>query len=137
MWRPDDDLRFVFDSTFEQIAYGTFPWGMLAPIAMVALLALDRSRKRAQLGALTLAWAGAAWIASEVFQRKVGFTLYAGFPALAIAIGVWLDGVLAGPQATRERDAMPTRARLLRRRCSSLLARARSRQGHAVVHRAR
>ncbi|MGE0547303.1 MAG: ArnT family glycosyltransferase [Kofleriaceae bacterium] len=91
--RPVDDLRITFDSTFEQIAYGTFPWGMLAPIAIAGLLRSDDLDQR-RAGAIALAWAAAAWIATEVFQRKVGFTVYAGFPALAIAVGVWLDGVL-------------------------------------------
>jgi hypothetical protein len=109
IWRPDDDLRYSFDSTFEQIAYGTFPWGILGIVAIAALLAARRgadanappagpeqpARDQQLVGALTLAWAGGAWLASEVFQRKVGFTIWAGFPALAIAIGVWLDGVLA------------------------------------------
>ena len=40
-WRPDDDLRYIFDSTFEQIAFGTFPWGVLGPIAFAALIASD------------------------------------------------------------------------------------------------
>src|SRR5262249_57210260 len=63
IWRPEDDLRVIYDSTFEQIAYGTFPWGLLAPIAMAALLAsADPRRKR--LRAPTLPWAGAAWGAS-------------------------------------------------------------------------
>ncbi|MEO8841483.1 MAG: hypothetical protein ABI591_07575, partial [Kofleriaceae bacterium] len=91
-WRPDDDLRYVFDSTFEQIAYGTFPWGVLGPIAFAALIASDDPRKR-RIGAITLAWASAAWIGTELFQRKVGFALYAGFPAFAIAIGAWIDGM--------------------------------------------
>ncbi|MBV8762495.1 MAG: hypothetical protein JO257_34745 [Deltaproteobacteria bacterium] len=94
MWRPDDDLRYIWDSTFEQIAYGTFPWGVLAPIAMMALINGEDPERR-RIGALSLAWAAGAWIASEVFQRKVGFTIWAGFPALALAIGVWLDSVLA------------------------------------------
>ena len=111
IWRPEDDLRMIYDSTFEQIAYGSYPWGLVAPIAMVALLgAGDVRRKR--LGAVTLAWAGAAWVAGEVFQRKVGFTVYAAFPALAIAVGAWLDGVLAG-RARREPDAMPAGAKLI------------------------
>jgi hypothetical protein len=93
VWRPDDDLRFIYDSTWEQIAYGTFPWGILAPVAMMALIGAA-DRKRRQLGALALAWAGGAWVVGEIFQRKVGFTLYAGFPAMALAIGVWLDDVL-------------------------------------------
>ncbi|HEY4060039.1 MAG TPA: hypothetical protein VGM39_25665, partial [Kofleriaceae bacterium] len=84
----------IFDSTWEQIAYGTFPWGILAPVAAGALLlGGDQDRKRA--GALALAWAGTAYIATEVFQRKVGYAIYAGFPALALAIGVWIDDVLA------------------------------------------
>jgi hypothetical protein len=94
LWRPDDDLRIIWDSTFEQIAYGTFPWGVLAPIAMIALIGSTDANRR-KLGALTLAWAVAAWLASEVFQRKVGFTIWAGFPALAIAVGVWIDSMVA------------------------------------------
>jgi hypothetical protein len=87
---PTDDLKSIYDSTFEQIGYGTYPWGVLAPIAIGALLAgADRERRR--VGGLALAWAGAAWIAGEIFQRRVGFTLYAGFPALALALGCWLD----------------------------------------------
>ena len=111
MWRPDDDLRYIYDSTFEQIAYGTFPWGLLAPIAMAGLLGAPDARRR-RLGAIALAWAGAAWVAGEVFQRKVGFTVYAGFPALAIAVGAWLDHVLAG-RARGEPGAMPGGGRLI------------------------
>ena len=92
LWRPDDDLRNIFDSSFEQIAYGTFPWGVLAPIAIAGLLRAEDKPRRAA-GALALAWAGGAWIAGEAFQRKVGFTLFAGFPALAIAVGVWIDSL--------------------------------------------
>lgn len=92
-WRPEDDTRFIYDSTFEQIAYGTFPWGVLAPLAMAALLR-DAEPGRRLAGGLALAWAGAAWIATEAFQRKVGVSIWAGFPALAIAVGVWLDALL-------------------------------------------
>lgn len=94
LWRPDDDLRMIYDSAFEQIAYGTFPWGVLAPIAMAMLLRSDDKDERTA-GAIALAWAGGAWIAGEAFQRKVGFTLYAAFPALAIAVGVWFDALLS------------------------------------------
>jgi len=111
VWRPEDDLRMIYDSSFEQIAYGTFPWGVLAPIAMAALLAAADSRRRL-LGAVTLAWAAAAWVAGEVFQRKVGFTVYAGFPAFAIAVGAWLDGVL-DRRAHGEPGAMPSGAKLV------------------------
>ncbi|HEY5924985.1 MAG TPA: glycosyltransferase family 39 protein [Kofleriaceae bacterium] len=110
LWRPDDDLRYSFDSTFEQIAYGTFPWGILGLVAMAGLIASSDARQRL-IGALTLAWAGGAWIAAEVFQRKVGFTIYSGFPAIAIAIGVWLDAALAG--RVRDRSALPKGALLV------------------------
>ncbi len=111
IWRPEDDLRFAMDSSMEQIAYGTFPWGIVGPIAMLLLLR-DDDPKRRLVGALTLAWAGGAWIATEAFQRKVGVTIYAGFPALAIAIGVWIDGVLER-RARGEASAMPAGALLL------------------------
>jgi len=111
MWRPDDDLRYSFDSTFEQIGYGTFPWGIVGPIAIFALLASDDRRRRV-LGGVTLAWAAGAWLAAEVFQRKSGFTLYGGFPALAIAIGVWLDGVF-GDASKRKAGALPPGAMLV------------------------
>jgi hypothetical protein len=111
IWRPEDDLRVIYDSSFEQIAYGTFPWGVLAPIAMFGLLrSADRGHR--MIGAVTLAWAAAAWLASEAFQRKVGFTIWAGFPALAIAIGVWLDSLLVR-RASGDRDAMPSGAILI------------------------
>jgi hypothetical protein len=111
IWRPEDDLRFIYDSSFEQIAYGTFPWGVLAPLARAALLR-DPEADRRLAGALALAWAGAAWIATEAFQRKVGFSIWAGFPALAVAVAVWLDGVLAR-RARGDAEAMPAGALLV------------------------
>jgi hypothetical protein len=111
VWRPDDDLRFVFDSTFEQIAFGTFPWGILAPIAFAGLLA-SSDPKRRRVGAITLAWASAAWIATELFQRKVGFAIYAGFPAFAVALGAWIDGAIDGV-TTRGPELVNRGARLL------------------------
>ena len=111
-WRADDDTRYIFDSTWEQIAYGTYPWGVLAPIALAALVSA-RDPKRRQLGAIALAWAGCAWVATEVFQRKVGFTLFAGFPALAIAVGAWLDGLFAPRDAGDDGRGMPRGAMLI------------------------
>lgn len=98
VWQPSDDLRVLYDSSVEQIAFGTFPWGLLAPLAMGILLASERRPLRLA-GALTLAWAAAAWVATEAFQRKVGHTIYAGFPALAVAIALWLDAALGGSRA--------------------------------------
>lgn len=103
IWRAEDDIRFIFDSTFEQIAYGTFPWGILGPIAMFMLLR-SKAPDRRLVGAITLAWAAAAWIATEAFQRRVGAAMFAGFPALAIAIGVWVDDVLTRRTQRRPHD---------------------------------
>jgi hypothetical protein len=113
VWRAEDDLRYVFDSSFEQIAYGTFPWGILGPIAMLLLLR-DPNPKRRFAGALTLAWAGGAWIATEAFHRKVGITIWSGFPAIAVAVGVWIDALLE-KRARRDDDGsnMPAGAILL------------------------
>ncbi|HRC56662.1 MAG TPA: hypothetical protein PKU97_12105, partial [Kofleriaceae bacterium] len=55
--------------------------------------------------ALCLAWAAAAWIATEAFARKVGFTLYAGFPALALAVALWLDAALEQQRGDPDRGA--------------------------------
>jgi hypothetical protein len=93
LWSFNDDLQATYDVAFEQIAFGTFPWGIAAPIAIGALL-LSRERERRYAGVLALAWAGGSWLATVAFQRKVGFTIYAGFPAMALAIGLWLDQLL-------------------------------------------
>ncbi|HEU0034710.1 MAG TPA: hypothetical protein VFQ53_28995 [Kofleriaceae bacterium] len=104
IWRHDDDLRYIFDSTFEQIAYGTYPWGIVGPIAMFSLMR-SRDQRARMIGAVTFAWAGAAWIACEAFQRKVGFTVWPGFPALAIAIGVWVERLLS--RGATDDDELP------------------------------
>ncbi len=102
MWKVDDDVTRTFDSVFEQIGYGTFPWGILALIALFALATAEDPRARAA-GYLTLAWSAAAWIAAQVWHRKVGYAAWAGFPAMAVAIGVWLDGLFAA-RARADRD---------------------------------
>jgi hypothetical protein len=111
VWKIDDDLRATYDSLFEPIAFGLFPVGIVAPVAMAALAmaagGADRDRLRLA-GILTIAWAGAAWFAAQTMQRKVGPVLWPGFPAAAVAIAVWVDAVWA----TRDRvdvdhDAAP------------------------------
>jgi hypothetical protein len=105
VWQASDDLRILYDSSVEQIAFGTFPWGLIAPLAMGILLASERRPYRLG-GALCLAWAAVAWVATEAFQRKVGHTVYPGFPALALAVALWLDSALtwARDAATRAAD---------------------------------
>ena len=91
LWKVDDDLRMGVDSVFEQISFGTFPVGALAPIALFALASGAAGEERRAGGRLALAWAAASWIATQVWSRKVGFALWPGFPALAVGIGLWLD----------------------------------------------
>lgn len=109
VWKVDDDPGKTFDSVFEQIGYGTFPWGVLALVAIFALATTDDPRARAA-GRLTLAWSAIAWLATHLWHRKVGYASWAGFPAMAIAIGVWLDGIFAArARADADPDA-PTAA---------------------------
>ena len=112
LWRPEDDLRYSFDSTFEQIGYGTFPWGIVGVVAIASLIANPDRKRTASIGQLALAWAAAGWIGCEVFQRKVGFTLYPAFPALAIAAGVWVDDLVAR-RVRGDREVMPRGALLV------------------------
>ncbi|MCE9574997.1 MAG: hypothetical protein K8W52_17740 [Deltaproteobacteria bacterium] len=94
LWKVDDDVGKTFDSVFEQIGYGTFPWGILALVALFGLATADDRRLRTA-GHLTLAWSAIAWLATQLWHRKVGYAAWAGFPAMAVAIGVWLDGIFA------------------------------------------
>lgn len=94
VWRQDDDMRSTYDSLFEQIGFGMFPWGVLVPIALGGLATGACGERRRFAGSVVLGWAAAAWLCATVFNRKVGFALYPGFPACAVAVGVWLDAVL-------------------------------------------
>jgi 4-amino-4-deoxy-L-arabinose transferase-like glycosyltransferase len=106
LWRFDDDLRTTYDSVFEQIAFGTFPWGIVAPLAIAILLGSPEERQR-RAAVLTLGWAAASWIATAAFQRKVGFAIFAGFPALAVIIGLWLDNVVDAVTGERASSKRP------------------------------
>lgn len=105
-WQGHDDLRVLYDSSVEQIAFGTYPWGLLAPLAVIALL-MSRQRPERLGGALCLAWGAAAWVATEAFQRKVGHVVYAGFPAIALAVALWLDAGLTWSAARAPGAAAP------------------------------
>jgi hypothetical protein len=99
LWKSHDDLRFTYDAMFEQTAFGMFPWSVLAPIALAGLALGLLGDSYRYGGRLVLAWAGVAWVAGTLFERKVGFTIYAGFPACAIAIGLWLDWMLSAAES--------------------------------------
>jgi hypothetical protein len=104
LWKANDTVTAGYDVAFEQIAFGTFPWGIAAPIAVGALLGSARPEHR-RAALIAIVWGAGAWLATIAFQRKVGFTIYAGFPAMALAIGMWLDGVI--DQLTADPDREP------------------------------
>lgn len=105
VWKADDDLRATYDNLFGQAGFGMFPWAVLVPLALAALATGAAGEHRRHGGAVALAWAVAAWLVAAVFTRKVGFALYAGFPACAVGLGLWLDAVLE----RRDQLARPAR----------------------------
>lgn len=105
VWRNDDDLRQTYDSLFEQAGFGMFPWAVIVPIALAALAIGACGDRRRHAGAVVLGWAAAAWLCAAVFNRKVGFALYPGFPACAVGVGLWLDAVLERRDQLAREDA--------------------------------
>ena len=92
-WRKDDDLLATYDRLFEQSGYGMFPWSILAVIALGALASGLGGERRRFAGALLFVWAAAGWVVASVFVRKVGLVVFPGFPACAIAIGLFVDAL--------------------------------------------
>jgi hypothetical protein len=93
LWRAQDDLRVLYDSSFEEIGFGLYPWAPLVPVALAALAGGMVGDDRRRAGVVLLGWSVAAWLALSVFQRKVGYATYPAVPAAAIAIGLFLDGL--------------------------------------------
>ena len=108
VWRRDDLLTSQYDALFEQVGFGMFPWSILAVIALGALVSGFGGARRRVAGTLLFAWAAAAWVAGLVFARKVGPVVYVGFPACAVAIGVFVDE-LHLRRADAARDPAPYR----------------------------
>lgn len=100
LWRAQDDLQVFYDSTFEQVGFGLFPWSPLVPIALAALAGGLVGDDRRRAGVVLLAWSVAGWIVVSVFQRKVGYAIYPAVPAAAIAIGLLIDGLWRQRAAT-------------------------------------
>jgi hypothetical protein len=101
-WKQEGNLSVNFDSLLVQIAFGVFPWIGLAPIA-VARMGMGARRGSNPLGARMLfTWAAAAWLVSSLFLRKVGPVQYAAVPAIAVAIAVWIDELLAARKEAGE-----------------------------------
>ncbi|WP_428264777.1 ArnT family glycosyltransferase [Haliangium sp.] len=111
-WRSGDNPAATFNSLFEQIAFGTYPWSALAPLA-IAHLAMGPRRGRATwAGFVPLAWALLAWAVAVVMARKVAPVHYPALGAMAVAAGLWLDHLLGARQeadATSDSDLAASR----------------------------
>lgn len=107
-WRVSDDLSATFATLFEQIAFGLFPWSVLAPIALVHLATAGARRgRRAWTGLVPFCWALLAWVVASILARKVGPTLFPAPVAVAVGIGMWLDDLMSAREqadATDESD---------------------------------
>jgi 4-amino-4-deoxy-L-arabinose transferase-like glycosyltransferase len=109
-WRSQVPASVTWDSLFEQIAYGFFPWVALAPFALGRAATGRGSRRRTWAGHLVFFWAALAWIVGTIVALKSGPVRYAAFPALAVACGLWLDDLLASREGKHPGGwALPTR----------------------------
>lgn len=112
VWTERDDLDATFDSLFHQLAFGLFPWIALIPVAAARLALGPRAGRRAWAGYVVFAWAFLAWVVATVMERKVGSVLYPALPAVALAVGMWLDDLFTARTRAAEDDLGDTRRRL-------------------------
>ncbi|MEZ4403468.1 MAG: hypothetical protein R3B06_25810 [Kofleriaceae bacterium] len=108
LWRKDDNLASLYDGLFEQAGFGMYPAALLVVVAMGALVSGLGDPRRRFAGALVFAWAAGAWVAAAVFARKVGPVMFTGFPACAVAVGLFVDE-LYRRRAEAEVDPAPYR----------------------------
>ena len=113
-WRARGDVQTPFTALFEPISFGIYPWVALAPLALIALaLGLgpraprDRQPPGAPwAGAVLFCWAALAWLVATIVMRKVTRDVeYPALGAIAAAIGIWLDRLLAAREAAAPAQA--------------------------------
>ena len=89
--------RGTFDFLVSQLGYGMFVWAALVPAAMAALVLrarVDTTEGRARFVVAT--WAVTSVAFFSLVQTKFHHYILPAVPALALAIGLWLDDVIAG-----------------------------------------
>jgi uncharacterized protein (TIGR03382 family) len=94
VWKSGDNVTQTYNTLFEQIGFGMFPWAIVVPLALGAVATGVAGEQRRFGGQIALGWAAAAWFVSAVWTRKIGFIVYPGFPACALGVGIWLDAVI-------------------------------------------
>ncbi len=111
-WKQEGDLKVNFNSLFEQIAFGLFPWICLAPVA-VARMGMGTDKRTNPLGARMLfTWAAVAWLVSSLALRKIGPVQFAAVPAVAVAVAIWLDELLCARREAAEAEDKGALAKL-------------------------
>jgi len=111
-WKQEGDLKINFNSLFEQIAFGLFPWICLAPIAVVRM-GMGTAKDTNPLGARMLfTWAAIAWLVASLVLRKIGPVHFAAVPAVAVAVAVWIDELLCARREALKSDE-PTSSAVL------------------------
>jgi 4-amino-4-deoxy-L-arabinose transferase-like glycosyltransferase len=111
-WKIKGDPQMPFSAIFEQIAFGLFPWVALAPLAVVRLASgrapdaaapaarAPETAARAPWAAYALfAWVVLAWVVATIAVRKVGPVQYPAIVAIAVAIALWIDELIAARAA--------------------------------------
>jgi 4-amino-4-deoxy-L-arabinose transferase-like glycosyltransferase len=89
--------RGTFDFYMSQIGYGMFVWAALVPAALAALVLRSRNDTAEGRCRFVIATWAIASVAFFCFvQTKFHHYILPAIPALAIAIGFWLDDVIAG-----------------------------------------
>lgn len=93
-WREHVAGEATFDVHFEQIAFGLFPWVVLAPVAIAHIAMGLRPGRFTWSGYVLFAWAALAWIICGIIERKVGPVLYPALVPVAVAVAVWIDDLM-------------------------------------------
>lgn len=76
-----------FDFILKEVGFGLFPWSALLPVAVVAVFGGERVRPERLL---VLMWAVAPLAVAMITIRPMNQTLYAGAPALAVLLALYV-----------------------------------------------
>lgn len=99
VWRSKVPEPYTWDIALENMVFGLFPWIALAPFALGRAIAGGATRRRTWAGHVVFAWAFLGWLAATVVAIKVGRTHFPAAPAVALAVALWLDDLLAAREA--------------------------------------
>ncbi len=106
-WRQTVPPTVTWDAMFEQIAFGFFPWIALAPFALGRAAMGRGGGRRSWAGYAVVLWALLAWAAGTLLTLKTGPMRYTAFPALALAVGIWLDDLLRARDCADDPAPLP------------------------------